>query len=43
VAWRANISHGTPAARRIMWWRTPAKAVELARIATHDDFEMPER
>ncbi len=43
AAWRANISHGTPAARRIMWWRTPAGGIELARIATHDDLEMPER
>lgn len=43
VAWRANISHGTPAARRIMWWRRTSGLVELARLATHDDVEMPER
>lgn len=42
-AWRANVSTGTPAARRIMWWQTPGKQVELARFATHDDFDLPER
>lgn len=43
LAWRANVSSGTPAARRIMWWQTPGKHVELARFATHDDFDIPER
>jgi hypothetical protein len=42
LAWRANISTG-PAARRIMWWVTPAGRIELARVATHDDFDVPER
>jgi hypothetical protein len=43
VAWRANVSSGTAAARRIMWWRTPDGGIELARLATHDDTTMPER
>jgi hypothetical protein len=43
VAWRANISSGTPAARRIMWWRPPSGVIELARLATHDDVDVPER
>lgn len=43
LAWRANVSHGTPAARRIMWWVRPDGGVELARLATHDDVALPER
>lgn len=43
VAWRANVSHGTPAARRIMWWRRTDAVVQFARFSTHDDVEMPER
>jgi hypothetical protein len=43
VAWRANVSHGTPAARRIMWWRRTDSTVVFARFSTHDDLEMPER
>jgi hypothetical protein len=43
LAWRANISSGTPAARRVMWWVTPSGAVELARLTSHDDFKMPEK
>jgi len=43
VAWRANVSSGTPAARRIMWWRRPDGGIEFARFAVHDDTEMPER
>lgn len=43
VAMRAAVQTGTPAARRIMWWRTPGRGVELARIATHDDMKMPEQ
>lgn len=42
VAWRANIQKG-PGARRIMWWRTPGGYIELARLAVHDDMELPER
>ncbi len=43
VAWRANISTGTPAARRIMWWRCLDGTLQFARLASHDDVEMPER
>ncbi len=48
AAWRANISNATAAARRIMWWQpksspTMSGIVELARLATHDDMDMPER
>jgi hypothetical protein len=42
MAWRAAVSTGTPAARRIMWWLTPAGTIELNRLAPHDDFDMPE-
>jgi hypothetical protein len=41
TAWRANVSTGTPAARRIMWWVLPDGRLELARFATHDDVRMP--
>jgi hypothetical protein len=41
-AWRGNVSHGTPAARRIMWWRRLDGCLELTRLATHDDVNMPE-
>jgi hypothetical protein len=43
MAWRANVSAGTPAARRIMWWRRTDNVIQLARLSTHDEFEMPER
>lgn len=43
MAWRAAVSTGTPAARRIMWWATPSGTIELARLAPHDDYDMPER
>lgn len=43
MAWRANVSTGTPAARRIMWWRRADGIIQLARLSTHDDVEMPER
>lgn len=40
LAWRANVNTGTPAARRIMWWRLPDGRIELARLATHDDVDL---
>jgi hypothetical protein len=40
LAWRANVSQGTPAARRIMWWTLPDGTLELARLAVHDDVRM---
>lgn len=43
LAWRANVSTGTPSARRIMWWVRPDGGVDLARLAIHDDYEMPEK
>jgi hypothetical protein len=39
-AWRANVQNGTPAARRIQWWRRHDGGIELARLAVHDDVEM---
>lgn len=42
MAWRANVSNVSAAARRIMWWQIPGAGIELARIASHDDLEMPE-
>lgn len=43
TAWRANVTNGTPAARRIMWWTQPDGVVQLCRMALHDDTAMPER
>lgn len=40
---RARVTANTPAARRIMWWRSPSGGIELARLATHDDIDIPER
>lgn len=44
IAWRANVSNASSAARRIMWWERLEKGrrVELARLAVHDDLDMPE-
>ncbi|MGJ6980690.1 hypothetical protein ACSDQ9_09210 [Aestuariimicrobium soli] len=38
VAWRASLQVKTPSARRIHYWTLPTGRVELARVATHDDF-----
>lgn len=38
VCWRAALQRGTPAARRLHFWRLPDGTVELARVVTHDDF-----
>lgn len=40
VAWRANLQHKTPQARRLLWWAVPDGSVELARVAAHDDYRM---
>lgn len=40
VAWRASLQSNTPSARRIHYWVLPTKQVELARVATHDDFDI---
>lgn len=39
VAWRASLQVNTPSARRIHYWVLPHGGVELARVATHDDFD----
>lgn len=38
IAWRASLQVNTPSARRIHYWVLPNGTVELARVATHDDF-----
>lgn len=38
VAWRASLQVSSPSARRIHYWVLPSGVVELARVATHDDF-----
>lgn len=40
VAWRASLQVNTPSARRIHYWVLPTGQVELARVATHDDFDI---
>lgn len=40
VAWRASLQVNTPSARRIHYWQLPGDRIELARVATHDDFDM---
>ncbi|MFT4189814.1 MAG: hypothetical protein QM621_14715 [Aeromicrobium sp.] len=39
VAWRASLQVKTPSARRLHYWVLPDGTIELARVATHDDFE----
>lgn len=38
LAWRASLQVKTPSARRIHYWILPTGQIELARVATHDDF-----
>ncbi|NYE38627.1 hypothetical protein F4692_003777 [Nocardioides cavernae] len=40
IAWRASLQVNTPSARRIHYWVLPTGQIELARVATHDDFEI---
>ncbi|MFZ1286606.1 MAG: hypothetical protein WAR57_06175 [Candidatus Phosphoribacter sp.] len=40
VAWRASLQVNSPSARRIHFWVLPSGQVELARVATHDDFSI---
>ena len=40
IAWRASLQVNTPSARRIHYWVLPSGQVELARVATHDDFDI---
>lgn len=39
VAWRASLQVKTPSARRIHYWVLPNGEIELARVATHNDFD----
>ena len=39
MAWRASLQVKTPSARRLHYWVLPNGNIELARVATHDDFE----
>lgn len=40
VAWRASLQVNSPSARRIHYWVLPDGRVELARVTTHDDFDI---
>ena len=40
IAWRASLQVNTPSARRIHYWVIPSGQVELAKVATHDDFDI---
>lgn len=40
IAWRASLQVNTPSARRIHYWVLPSGQIELARVATHDDFNI---
>lgn len=39
MAWRASLQVKTPSARRLHYWILPNGNIELARVATHDDFD----
>lgn len=39
IAWRASLQVKTPSARRIHYWALKNGRIELARVATHDDFD----
>ena len=39
MAWRASLQVKTPSARRLHYWILPNGDIELARVATHDDFD----
>lgn len=39
IAWRASLQVKTPSARRIHYWVRPSGQIEVARVATHDDFD----
>jgi hypothetical protein len=39
IAWRASLQVNTPSARRLHYWVLPSGVIELAKVATHDDFE----
>ncbi|MFT3876776.1 MAG: hypothetical protein QM708_10210 [Propioniciclava sp.] len=38
-AWRVSLQVNTPSARRLHYWLLPDGQVELARVATHDDYD----
>ena len=40
AAWRASLQVRTPSARRLHYWVLPGGTIELARVATHDDFHI---
>ena len=40
IAWRASLQVNTPSARRLHYWVLPSGQVELASVATHDDFDI---
>ncbi|MGW1616765.1 hypothetical protein ACWCQZ_46745 [Streptomyces sp. NPDC002285] len=40
VAWRCDIKHRTASAPRLMWWKLPDGAIELGRVAPHDDMQL---
>lgn len=39
-AWRASLQVNTPSARRIHYWSLPDGTIELARVGTHDSFDI---
>ena len=38
MAWRASLQVKSPSARRIHYWVLANGQIELAQVATHDDF-----
>ncbi|MGD9486060.1 hypothetical protein WDH52_22910 [Streptomyces sp. TRM70308] len=40
VAWRCDIKQRAASAPRLMWWRLPGNAIELGRVAAHDDIQL---
>lgn len=39
TAYRVSMQVKSPAARRLHYWQLPSGRIELARVATHDDFD----
>lgn len=39
VCFRAYVEQNTPSARRLHYWQTPSRQIELSRVVLHDDMD----
>jgi hypothetical protein len=37
VCLRAYVEQSTPSARRLLYWQSPSRRIELSRVVLHDD------